>query len=531
MRNFLYLLPCLFLFACGKQAPVSIDIVPYPQDVKASGKWVVIDEPLAIQSDQDFAGLTKVLSDYVSNWNSTFGKTAANGFPLIVEIDESIHESAEAYQLSAVDDQIKLVGRSAKGVFYGLQTLQQLMVVHGNEIHLPELEITDYPDFGWRSYLLDESRYFKGKAFVMGLLDELAALKINKLHWHLTDDAGWRIEIKKYPKLTSVGAYRDSTQINHEGKRWNSKVYDGKPHGGFYTQAEIKEIIAYAAARNIDIVPEIEMPGHASAAIAAYPWLGVIGKLTKVPTYFGKLDDSYNVTDPKVIQFLHDVLDEVCELFPSEVIHIGGDEVLFESWRNSKQVQAYMKKHQLKTPADLQIRFTNEISSYLEKKGKRMMGWNEILGQNIHNFENAEDYNPETELSKQSVIHFWRGEIPLITDAAQKGYEIVNSLHSETYLDYTYEGLPLSRLYKFNPIPEGLDSAYHKNIIGLGTQMWSEWTPTVKDVEYQTFPRIAAFAEVAWSGSGDYEDFVSRLKIFSARWTEKGINFPAEQIK
>ena len=160
-----------------------------------------------------------------------------------------------------------------------------------------------------------------------------------------------------------------------------------------------------------------------------------------------------------------------------------------------------------------------------------MMGWNEILGQNIHNFENAEDYQPETELSKQSIIHFWRGEVPLISDAAQKGYEIVNSLHSETYLDYSYENLPLRRIYHFNPIPEGLDKKYHKNIIGIGTQMWSEWTPTPKDVEYQIFPRVAAFAEVGWSGTGDYKNFVNRLKNYSERWSKRDINFPEEEIK
>ncbi|MEN8251724.1 MAG: family 20 glycosylhydrolase, partial [Bacteroidota bacterium] len=248
-------------------------------------------------------------------------------------------------------------------------------------------------------------------------------------------------------------------------------------------------------------------------------------------TKFGKLEDSYNISNPRVITFLHDVLDEVCDLFPSKVIHIGGDEVLFGAWNESKEMQTYMQMHGLKTPADVQIKFTNEISNYLVSKGRRMMGWNEILGQNIHDFENSDDYGAQTELSKQSVIHFWRGEIPLITDAAQKGYEIVNSLHTETYLDYTYEESPLRRMYNFSPIPEGLEDKYHKNIIGIGVQMWTEWTPTHQDVEYQTYPRIAAVAEVAWSGSGEYQNFVTRMKSYSQRWIQKGINFPIEEIK
>lgn len=317
--------------------------------------------------------------------------------------------------------------------------------------------------------MLDESRYFHGEAFVKQMLDQMALMKMNTFHWHLIDDAGWRVEIKKYPLLTEVGAYRKDSEIG----TWKSGKTSGEPHGGFYTQEQIKNIVAYAAERHINIVPEFEMPGHSSAAIAAYTWLGTAGKDIDVPVKFGRLYDNYDVTKPEVITFIKDVLIELFDLFPSEVIHIGGDEVGYEVWEKSKSVQKYMKENNIKTPADLQIDFTNKISKFIEDNGRRMMGWNEILGKNIHKDfgEKKNDKEAETELAKNAIVHFWKGDIALLTDAAKKGYGIVNSLHSSTYLDYNYNNISLEKAYGFNPIPEGLDAQYHKNIYGLGCQM------------------------------------------------------------
>ncbi|MEN8117106.1 MAG: beta-N-acetylhexosaminidase [Bacteroidota bacterium] len=509
-----------------------LNLVPYPQKAEITGGRFKVETGFKINASDDFQEVKEYLKSHTENWENALNFNKKKKiFPVSLQIDSFIISGDEAYQLLINKSGIVIRATSKKGCFYGVQTLIQLAELQDGNLWLPEVKIYDYPQFAWRSYMLDESRYFFGKEFVLRLLDELAALKINKFHWHLTDDAGWRIEIKKYPKLTEIGAFRDSTQINFNGQKWDSNTYDGKPHGGFYTQEDIKEIVAYAAVRNIDIIPEIEMPGHSSAAIAAYPWLGIVGEPGKVPVRFGKMENSYNISNARVITFLHDVLDEVCDLFPAEVIHIGGDEVLFGAWKESEEMQAYMKKNNIKTPSDAQIRFTNDISKYLEANGKRMMGWNEILGKNVHGFENAVDYKSETVLSKKSVIHFWRGEIPLITEAAQNGYEIVNSLHTETYLNYTYEDLPLQRMYNFKPMPDGLATKYHKNIIGVGVQMWTEWTPTSRDVEYHTYPRIAAVAEVAWSGAGEYSNFIQRLKNYSKRWTQKGINFPIEEIK
>jgi hexosaminidase len=443
----------------------------------------------------------------------------------------------EAYELVVTANNINITASDAAGYFYGVQTLKQLLTIETSAetkktIYLiPAITIKDNPRFKWRAFMLDESRYFHGENFVKQMLDQMALLKMNTFHWHLIDDAGWRIEIKKYPLLTEVGAFRSDSEIG----TWKSGKTSGKPHGGFYTQEQIKNIVAYAKARNINIVPEFEMPGHSSAAIAAYTWLGTAGIDIDVPVKFGRLYDNYDVTKPEVITFIKDVLTEIFELFPSEVIHIGGDEVGYEVWENSKSVQKYMKENNIKSPADLQINFTNSISKFMEKNDRRMMGWNEILGKNIHNdfAEKQGDKEAETELAKNVVVHFWKGNLELLTDAAKKGYSIVNSLHSSTYLDYSHKGITLEKAYNFNPIPEGLDIQYHKNIYGLGSQMWSEWTPTNADVERQTFPRIAAYAEVGWTAldNKDYESFKIALQKMQKHWDSLGINYFKDSYK
>ena len=439
----------------------------------------------------------------------------------------------EAYELNITPKQIIVQANSPSGYFYGVQSIQQLMVEDSSTSKtkwlLPTVSIKDAPLFGWRAFMLDEARYFQGEEFVKKILDQMALLKMNVFHWHLTDDAGWRMEIKKYPKLTEIGSHR----IDSEIETWKSGKVQGKPHGGFYTQEQIKSIVAYATARHITIVPEFEMPGHASAAIASYTWLGTAGKDIDVPVTFGRHYDNYDVTKPEVVQFIKDVLTEMFELFPSKEIHIGGDEVGYKVWEESNHVQKYMKDSDLSTPADLQIAFTNEISKFIEKNGRRMMGWNEIMGINIHQGfeEKKDDKEAETELAKNVVVHFWKGNLELATEAAKKGYGIVNSLHSETYLDYSYEAINLEKAYNFNPIPEGLDEKFHKNIYGLGCQMWTEWTPTNKDVTYLTFPRIAAYAEVGWTTpeNKNFDVFNIALNKLQRHWDVLGIQYASDQ--
>ncbi|PCI04807.1 MAG: glycoside hydrolase family 20 [Flavobacteriaceae bacterium] len=430
--------------------------------------------------------------------------------------------ATEAYELIIDTKTIVISAAGKTGWFYGVQSLRQLVQ---KSLQIPTMTIKDSPRFSWRAYMLDESRYFHGEEFVKLILDQMALLKMNVFHWHLVDDGGWRIEIKKYPLLTTIGSKRRDSEI----ETWGSGKFSGVPHEGFYTQNQIKDIVAYATERNITIVPEFEMPGHSSAAIASYPWLGTLGNDMEVPVKFGRLFDNYDVTKPEVIAFIHDVLEEVFELFPSKVIHIGGDEVGYKVWEESKSVQKYMRENNIETPADLQIQFTNKISQFIEKNGRRMMGWNEIMGTNIHTgfSEKKDDKEANTPLAKNVVVHFWKGNIDLLTKAAKEGYGIVNSLHSNTYLDYSHKSISLEKAYNFNPIPKDLATEYHKNVYGLGCQMWSEWTPTNKDVERQTFPRIAAFAEVGWTETSrkDFNTFSVSLEQLQQHWAKFDINY------
>ncbi|WP_432221051.1 beta-N-acetylhexosaminidase [Flavobacterium sp. TMP13] len=508
-----------------------IAIVPQPLSLVLNESSFALQDGQTIFSDLDEQqSAVKDLQNYV---------TATTKFTLVANADKQsaiVFEKKEgldpeAYELQVTPKKIIISATGKAGYFYGVQTLKQLLSVEATKeaqaitYLIPSIAIEDNPRFKWRAFMLDDARYFHGEAFVKQMLDQMALLKMNTLHWHLIDDAGWRIEIKKYPLLTKVGAFRIDSEIG----TWKSGKTSGQPHGGFYTQEQLKDIVAYAAARNINIVPEFEMPGHSSAAIAAYTWLGTAGVKIDVPVKFGRLYDNYDVTKPEVVTFIKDVLTEIFQIFPSEVIHIGGDEVGYEVWQNSKSVQKYMKEHNINTPADLQIDFTNSISKFIEANGRRMMGWNEILGKNIHtDFEEKQgDQEAEKELAKNVIVQFWKGDLELLTDAAKKGYGIVNSLHDRTYLDYSYESIPLEKAYSFDPIPEGLDKQFHKNIYGVGCQMWSEWTPTNADVERQAFPRIAAYAEVGWTTmeNKNYNTFKVALKKMQKHWDTLGINY------
>lgn len=497
---------------CPKQA---IEIIPYPNQIAIGEGCVDLSRGYKVH------GKT-VHSEYLAKALAKQGILAGKAARIVFEpAAEPNNLGMEGYRLTAKNKTITISANGDKGHFYGIQSLLQLV----NGTTVAAVEIEDVPAFGWRAYMLDESRYFHGETFVKQVLDQMAMLKMNTFHWHLTDDAGWRVEIKKYPLLTEVGGKRADSEIG----TWKSGKTAGEPHEGFYTQEQIKAIVRYAEERNITIVPEFEMPGHSSAAIAAYTWLGTAGKDIDVPVKFGRHYDNYDITNPEVEQFIKDVLNELFELFPSNVIHIGGDEVGYKVWEEAEHVQDYMKENGIGTPADLQIAFTNRISQYIESKGRRMMGWNEIMGINIHKGfeEKKHDKEAETELAKNVVVHFWKGDVKLITDAAQKGYSIVNSLHSYTYLDYAYDNINLEKAYRFNPIPYGLEEQYHKNIFGLGCQMWSEWTPTSKDVERQTYPRIAAYAETGWTkkDNKDYERFRKTLDNFTQMWDGLNIGY------
>lgn len=528
----LFLLVALF-WSDPTSAQNGINIIPQPNSIEYSKGKLILDKDLAIIAEDSLGNEAHFLSEILKKGFGQKPRIKSKGKGFHLEIDKSLPEviGDEGYILEIGEQEISIKAHTARGVFYGIQSFRQVLpeefefMTYKKDISLPKLKITDHTRFSWRSFMLDESRHFKGKAVVKDLLDQMALLKMNTFHWHLTDDQGWRIEIKKYPKLTEIGSKRKNTQ-----KARKSDERTGEPHEGFYTQQDIKEVIEYAKKLHIEIVPEIEMPGHAMAAIAAYPWLGSLGTTKEVSVIFGKMDDSFLISDPKVVKFLEDVLDEVMNLFPGNVVHIGGDEVNFDTWQNNAEIQNYMEKKNLKTPVDLQIYFTNGISNYIDEEGKRMMGWNEIMGDDIHGEHKSEDLEVEQKLASSAIVHFWKGDLKLINRAVEEGYDVVNSNHWDTYLDYTYERLPLKKSYAFDPVPEGLEERYHAKILGLGTQMWSEWIPTVEKMEKQIYPRLAAYAEVGWTSPDQksFERFQHKLELLKERWELKGINYHSE---
>ena len=514
----------------------------------------IIPRPLEVQVEEGEFRLTPVSAVYFSTGLLTEAEylakrlRAPTGYPFPVErlsaahtekspgvailllFDPSLELGDEGYNLTITPSQAIIRATKPAGAFYGVQTLLQLFppeilsdkAVTGMDWVAPAVGIKDRPRFGWRAYLLDEARWFKGMETVKRMLDQMALHKMNVFHWHLTDDQGWRIEIKRYPGLTEVGSRRKDTQAGG----WNSEKRTGVPHEGFYTQEQIREIIQYARERHITIVPEIEMPGHASAAIAAYPEMGTSGRIIEVSVTFGKKYDTFNVADDRVYTFLENILEEVMDLFPSKVIHIGGDEVRFDHWMGSSRIKELMEKENLSGPAQVQLYFTNRMSRYLESKGRRMMGWNEIFGDDLHGFieqAGGKEVIAESdgrELARNVIVHFWKGSLELAERAVRDGHDIVNSLHSSTYLDYTYDDISLKKAYEFEPIPLGLAAEYHSHVIGMGCQMWGEWIPTRERLEYQTLPRLSAYAEVAWTAreGKDFENFMQRMKTQEKRW-------------
>ena len=508
------LLLFFLIISCNQPNGISVDpetyLLPYPNQIFLQKNTINLGKGLNVSNG--------IYSSYLKDQLLLNNTPNDKGVKVIFEKSKLDTLGDEGYQLIAKNNKISILSNTKAGTFYGIQTLIQLTKLGV----VQELEIIDKPQFKWRAYMLDEGRYFQGKEVVKSILNEMAHLKMNVFHWHLTDDAGWRIEIKKYPLLTQIGSKRDSTQINYQGKKWGSEVFDGVPHEGFYTQDDIKEIVAYAENLNITIVPEIAMPGHASAAIASYPFLGSSTQPIKVPERFGVGEVIFNPASPKTITFIQDVLKEVSDLFPGDIIHIGGDEVRYDQWKTNEDVKFLMKKNQLENYGDVQLHFTNNISDYINSVlGKRMMGWNEIMGNNLHNWGNNDD-NATTKLSKNAIIHFWKGGLENLKIAIDAGHDLVNSDHNYTYLDYTYEQIDLNKAYSFNPIPEGFTKEEAEQILGLGTQMWGEWTPTKKEVYSQTFPRIAAYAETGWTltNNKNYKRFKSSLTALFKKWEE-----------
>jgi len=514
-------------------------IIPRPLEltVHPGREGYRLTESTGIFSCEAFLAEAKYLSTYLrapTGLNlKVVERSADEGICFTRTSDRELGE--EGYRLAVSATAVRVEACEPAGAFYAVQSLIQslpVQVVHkttqdGVTWEVPAMTVVDKPRFSWRSFMLDEARYFKGVEVVKSLLDQMALHKMNVFHWHLTDDQGWRVEIKKYPKLTAVGSKRSDSQIGF----WGSPKRSGQPHAGFYTQEQIKELVAYASARHITVVPEIEMPGHASAAVAAYPELSTRRKPIEVATVFGKHPVTFHPADEAVYAALSEILDEIVALFPSQVIHIGGDEVRFDHWRRSVEIKKLMKREGLATVADVQIYFTNRMSRIIEAKGRRMMGWNEILGDDLHGFLKGETRS-KASLSAHAIVHFWKGDAALATRAIRAGHDVVNSWHAHTYLDYTYKQIPLSKAYEFDPMFDGLEPEYRDKVKGLGCHMWGEWIPEAAHMEWQVYPRLSAYAEVGWTAveRKDYDSFRRRLRTQAARWDVLGIGYAKEVV-
>lgn len=423
-------------------------------------------------------------------------------------IDSVLVPQKEGYQLNINPNQIKITGHDDAGVFYGTQTLLQLINQNKAGVYtVNNCKISDYPRFGYRGMELDASRHLFPVPAIKKWINILALYKINTFHWHLTDDQGWRIEIKKYPKLQSVAAYRNETLIGH--KKEMPHRFDGKRYGGFYSQEEIKDVVKFAAERHISIIPEIEMPGHALAALSAYPQLGCSGGPYQAATFWGVFDDVYCAGNEETFRFLEDVLDEVVTLFPSNYIHIGGDECPKTKWKTCPKCQKRIAGEHLKDEQQLQTYFMARIEKYLGQKNKKVIGWDEIL---------------EGGLMPDATVMSWRGEEGGIA-AARLQHEVVMTPEKFVYLDY-YQSLnpngqiaaggytPLSKVYHYEPVPAALKPEETKFIKGVQANVWSEYLTSEEKAEYQIFPQLFALAEIAWSSktNRNYADFLNRLR-------------------
>ncbi|MEZ5018544.1 MAG: beta-N-acetylhexosaminidase [Bacteroidales bacterium] len=448
---------------------------------------------------------------------------------IIMIIDTTASEKSEGYTLSVTNRNIVLKSPSAAGLFRGVQTIRQMLppeveteggLAGEAAATVPGCYIEDAPRFSYRGMHLDVSRHFFTVEEVKRYLDIMALHKFNVFHWHLTDDQGWRIEIKKYPELTTVGSQRSETLVGHGGRP--PFTFDGTPHGGYYTHEQVKEIVKYASDRFITVIPEIEMPGHAVAALASYPWLSCTGKRLDVQTRWGVFDDVFCAGKDTVFAFLEDVLDEVTGLFPSEYIHIGGDECPKVRWETCPACQKRIRDEGLEDEHELQSWFITRMENYLSTLGRKIIGWDEIL---------------EGGLAPGATVMSWRG-ISGGIQAARMNHDVIMTPTTHMYLDYYQTEpageplaiggyLPLERVYSFEPLPDELTAEEQKYILGLQGNVWTEYISDLSHLEYMAFPRAFAISETGWTPAmkKDFEEFLARLEVQKARYDVMKINY------
>ena len=528
-----WLLAGLLMTACSNQ-PTTVanyEVVPMPLEINTTQQasfllksGVTVYYPAGNEKMQRNA---EFLASYVK---------AQTGIELQVQAGEGgkggivlqlglANDNPEAYQLKVDASQVVISSPSEAGVFYGIQTLRKAVdVAEGSNVELPAVEINDQPRFGYRGMMLDVGRHFFSMDEIKTYIDMMALHNINRFHWHLSEDQGWRIEIKKYPKLTEIGSMRKETVIGH-----NSGKYDGKPYGGFYTQEQAKEIVAYAAERYITVIPEIDLPGHMQAALAAYPELGCTGGPYEVWTQWGVSDNVLCAGNDQTIQFIKDVLAEIVEIFPSEYIHVGGDECPKDKWKTCPKCQTRIKALGLKSDAKhtkeerLQSYVIHEAEEFLNSKGRKMIGWDETL---------------EGGLAPNATVMSWRGEAGGI-EAAKQHHDVVMTPNTYLYFDY-YQSkdtetepmaiggyLPIERVYSYEPMPKSLSPEEQKYIVGVQANLWTEYIPDFKQVQYMVLPRMAALCESQWCApeKKNYEAFLQRVSRLIDIYAKNGWNY------
>ena len=510
--------------ACRPAATVkgNLDVIPQPQEIVLARDTTpfIIDRSTTIvypATNEKMHRTADFLATFIKEMTGTEVRVSdkeKSSNAIILAVDSTMGHP-EGYKLQITPEKVLLTGGSEAGVFYGIQTLHKaLPILKDGKVAaaLPAGTVTDFPRFRYRGFMIDVGRHFFPVSYLKQMIDLMALHNINYFHWHLTEDQGWRIEIKKYPKLTEIGSKRDSTIID-----WETKKFDGKPHSGFYTQNEAREIVRYAADRFITVVPEIDLPGHTTAALASYPELGCTGGPYKVLCSFGVFPDVLCAGNDQTLQFTKDVLDEIMDIFPSEYIHIGGDECPKSRWEKCPKCQAKIKELGIKTlpkhskENQLQTYFMSELEKEINAHGRRMLGWDEVL---------------EGGLTPNSTIMSWRG-IQGGIEAARQHHDVIMTPIQRLYFSNPrinkMTGFEwMNRVYNFEPVPAELTDAEKKFVIGTQGCIWTEWTADSTKMEWQILPRMAALSEIQWTlpEHKNFERFMERLpemlKIYSS---------------
>jgi len=523
--------------SCKAKEIEEISIIPWPAEMTITNSSFLLNRKTSVALTEDNKELARIAVYFVDLIHTASGyrpdiitHQEGGNNTIVFRLNKELNDlGKEGYRLSINDKQVVLDAFNPAGIFYGVQTMCQLLPpgiysknkLEENDLRLPGVDITDKPRFSWRGYMLDASRHFQSVEFVKKCIDLLAMHKMNIFHWHLTDGQGWRIEIKKYPELTEIGAWR------------KQPGYDKGLYGGFYTQEQVREIVRYAQERYVTIVPEIEMPGHSTEVNAVYPDLSCTGEKGEVGYFYGfptqhqrfpyTAPDALCAGNEQVFEFLENVLDEIIELFPGEYIHIGGDECDKQWWRKCPKCQSRIKNEGLKDEDELQSYFIKRIEQYLNLKGRKLIGWDEIL---------------EGGLATNATVMSWRGERGGIA-AARSEHDVVMSPNRYLYLDHAQADEPehplswgrdisdLEEVYNYEPVPEILDQDEAEHILGAQVNMWTTYTPTEELVENMTFPRLCAASELTWTPKNrrSWNDFSRRMNYHYTRLDEKNVKY------